>query len=332
MSRQMTLWDIDSAISLPGLQDGPTHSDSPGGLTTAQCGQEAALANLSALPEKAKAHKTLGTSGPDGSVSSQSAALQLSLVNKLKQRFGTGGLILFKETWKESVTPSRLPVSLLRASGRRTSDSGCGSWATPATRDYKGANLKTYAERGGGTKGGQLCNQVVHLAGWPTPRQADGEKNVRTAEGSLSEMARKGTVQDLAAAAAITGWPTPQTSDHTGGGLATRAMGEGRHGSNLNDFAMLGAWPTPKAHDGEFGTPMTTERPMEKSTHLATIAKITASPQPARLTASGVLLTGSSAGMESGGQLAPSHSRWLMGLPPAWDECAPDAPRKLRKK
>jgi hypothetical protein len=51
------------------------------------------------------------------------------------------------------------------------------AWATPAHRDYRFPNLRTYEERGGGAKGEQLANQVAHTMAWPraTPSAGDAK-------------------------------------------------------------------------------------------------------------------------------------------------------------
>jgi len=54
--------------------------------------------------------------------------------------------------------------------------------------------------------------------------------------------------------------------------------------------------------------------------------------KPKRLLASGATQTGSFAETENGDQLNPALSRWLMGLPPVWDDCAATAMQSLANK
>jgi hypothetical protein len=153
---------------------------------------------------------------------------------------------------------------------------------------------------------------------------------------------------------AATSWPTPSSTivDAKPQPPITRGRKPTDPQIGLADVAVwLTSWPTPCGQDGPKGGPgQGTERlPGAAALRLAHWPTTTATDagdsraygygghtfmtltDAALSAASGPVLTGLPVETRSGGQLNPAHSRWLMGLPPEWDACAPTATRSTRK-
>jgi len=226
------------------------------------------------------------------------------------------GLLMSGTSGQPSITSSasaRLHSSLASRLQARTASLGSTlytlTWkqrATPAGRSIfalRASAPRTSAKDSGGSE-----------SGWPTPTTRDwkdgGNPNVDVPLNAL-----------LGRVVWLAGWPTPHLNSVTGPGS------EGRNGGlNIQTAAQLAGWPTPvtvpdsAASHGQLSGDY--RRQLAKMQPFG----------PARLTASGDLLTGSTAAMESGGQLNPAHSRWLMALPPVWCDCAVTAMQSMPKR
>src|SRR5579859_3843226 len=151
-----------NTISLPVSAFGPEPLATPSG--PAPFGRGRALVNLSPRQAKAQGLLTSGTYGLTGTGLLSSALLSRLLASKLRALTDILGSTLFKLTWKDQTTPAGRLLPLLRASARRTGDTGFIGWPTPCTQD---------GPKGGPSQGTDRLPAAAALAPWPTTMSRD---------------------------------------------------------------------------------------------------------------------------------------------------------------
>lgn len=228
-----------NVTSSPESVDGVLPSDLPVGLMIALYGRDRVLASLSATQAQEAGLLTSGTYGRIGSILYGSSSLPSSLVNRLKKQLNTDGLILYKMTWKEKLTPSHRLVYRLAGSAHRTSGNDCGSWPTARSQDAKHAAATEYELNRDPNKDLLHVKAARVLSGWPTTTR-DWKDT-----GCLSEQQRNSPSM---VALSQAGWASPKASNGTGAG--TRGQGGDNLQTQVIGLTAIGS-PAPMVSGGQ---------------------------------------------------------------------------------
>lgn len=318
MSSQPSLWDTSEYISSPGSEPGTTPSTLPDG--PGRCGPPVCPAPDSRAQAKGKGLMTLVTYGRYLRPSSASADLERSLASKLMTRLDSAGSTLFAETWKRRATPLRRRYWEHTARVRPTSVNGCTSLPTPNVGDLnasRSSDAVAYSLRWMQREkhNSQLAHTVqsAALASVAIPNGDDANNGTR-ASGEFRSLTRDAQLAAL---------PTPNAME---GGQTSRS-GKRKGELLMGGIAQLATVSSPSARDWK-DTGMS-ESGVDPDGSIR--SRLDQLLRQAQLAASGQTATGGTAGTKSIGQLDPAYSRWLMGLPPAWCDCAVMAMRSMRK-
>lgn len=249
---------------------------------------------------------------------------------------------------------SRKPISSPGSAGGRTL---CDLPEYPTTRTFGRARAHANRSRSPGVDAGQMTLGIFGPLGFGLSKRVDLSSSLankfrrrtvslgstmyrltwkaRATPSGRSICALRASVPRTSASefsSSPFGWPTPTRTDSESSGSSHPRTATHHQGTTLTEAARLSGWGTPTADEpGGTADELLARKASMLARGIIQGVSVTQLAHQAQLTAFGAEPNGCSVEMGKLGQLNPDLSRWLMGFPIAWGNCAPMGTRSSRR-